>query len=296
MLYVVLAVLCSVLLGFIFKLFPRFGVDTFQAIVFNYITCVLCGWVHIGEFPAHPGVGTFLWQPYAMMLGLVFVSGFNLAAQTVRHFGVTVSQIMQRMSILMTVPFAVLLYQESAGILKIMGILAAIGAIILSNWPKKNAAAQLPADGVVKKAWLWAIPFFTWLLAAVIEVTFLFLEKESYIQPGDVRFICTVFFTAGLIGMTVAGTGWIRGTMQFSWRNVLAGIILGIPNYGSMLFLLLALSSGMEGSFVFPVTNVAIILLTTIGAVSVFKERLSTINWAGVLLSVLAITLISMKL
>jgi len=60
-----------------------------------------------------------------------------------------------------------------------------------------------------------------------------------------------------------------------------------------MLFLLMALGSGLEGSFVFPVTNVGIIFITTIGAVWLFQERLSRLNWLGIALAVAAIGLIS---
>ncbi len=123
MLYLLLTVACSVLLGFIFKLFARFGIDGFQAIVFNYATCFCCGWLHLGHFPVQAENFGAPWMPYALVLGLIFVSGFNMAALTVRYFGVTIGQIMQKMSILMTVPFAIFAYQESAGWVKIVGII-----------------------------------------------------------------------------------------------------------------------------------------------------------------------------
>ena len=92
MLYLILTVACSVLLGFIFKLFARYQVDGFQAIVFNYITCFTCGWLHLGSFPVKAENFGSAWMPYALVLGLIFISGFNMAALTVRHFGVTIGQ------------------------------------------------------------------------------------------------------------------------------------------------------------------------------------------------------------
>jgi uncharacterized membrane protein len=61
-----------------------------------------------------------------------------------------------------------------------------------------------------------------------------------------------------------------------------------------MLFMIMALGSGLEGSFVFPAINVSIIILTTIGAVALFQERLSRTNWIGIVFALTAITLISM--
>lgn len=290
MLFLLLSVLCSTLLGFIFKLFPRFGVDTFQAIVFNYFTCVACATLHQGEFPIQKNDFGAAWMPYALGLGFVFISGFNCAALTVRYFGVTISQIMQKMTLMLSVPFAILWYSESAGAAKIAGVALALASIVLVNWPRQKADDAQP---MARNAAFFAIPFLTWILAAVIDIVFIRVQNEGMIRFGDVSFISTVFGTAGTLGLAIALFGWATGRLRFSWRNVAAGILLGIPNYGSMLFILLALGSGMEGSLFFPLNNVGIILATTIGAVLLFRERLSVINWAGIAVAVAAIVLIS---
>ncbi len=307
MLYLSLTVLCSVLLGFIFKLFGRFGVDGFQAIVFNYITCFCCGWLHLGHFPVQSTHFSTPWMPYALVLGLIFIGGFNLAALTVRHFGVTIGQIMQKMSILITVPFAILAYQESAGPVKLLGILFALASIVLVNWPgtpELHSGEEQPGQNIRasseqrsvthnSKSLLW-IPIATWIMAGLLEVLLVRVQNEGFADMSDPTFIIAIFGTAGLIGLSLAVLGWISGRLAFSWKNVGAGVMLGIPNYGSMLFMLFALSSGLEGSFVFPVANVGIIVATTIGAVTLFREHLSRLNWVGILLAVTAIGLITL--
>lgn len=303
MFYLLLTVFCSVLLGFIFKLFARFGIDGFQAIVFNYFTCFCCGWLHLGRFPVHSDDFSSPWMPYALVLGIIFISGFNMAALTVRYFGVTIGQLMQKMSILMTVPFAILAYQESAGWLKIIGFLCALASIILVNWPAKMGQNPTQIDsetsvegssGVNFAKKIFWIPIATWILSGLLEVLFVRVQKEQLSDMRDPTFIITIFGTAGIIGFLLALFGWISARLQFSWKNVMAGIVLGIPNYGSMLFMLLALDSGLEGSFVFPVANVSIIIVTTIGAVLLFRERLSKLNWIGIMLAVAAIAFITL--
>ncbi len=293
MLYLVLSVCCSVLLGFAFKLFPRFGVDHFQAIVFNYVTCVGCGWIHLGRFPIAAEGLSAPWLPFAVFLGFVFIGGFNSAALTVQYFGVTISQVMQKMSILITVPFAILVYHESSGISKIIGICVALLAIVLVNWP-----SQAPSNGQVDATkrsnyFMILLPLITWLLSGVIEVVLLHVQDRRMIDPQSPAFITTVFGVAALLGLGISAEGWRTHRMQFAWRNVLGGIILGIPNYGSMLFMIMALGSGLEGSFVFPAMNVSIILLTTIGAVALFHEKLGRLNWLGIIFALVAIALIS---
>jgi drug/metabolite transporter (DMT)-like permease len=285
--YLILSIFCSVLIGFIFKMYPNYKVDTFQAIVFNYFVCVACATVHKNEFPIKAASFQEPWMPYALFLGFVFITGFNGAALTVKYFGLTISQIMQKMSILMTVPFAILWYNESTSWVKIVGILLALVAIVLVNLKEKNKESSL--ETTKKATWIILIPFITWFLAGIIEVVFVRVQNEKMIAFGDVSFISTVFGTAGVLGFLYSIWGWFTGKLTFSWRNVLGGIVLGIPNYGSMLFILLALGSGLEGSFFFPVCNIGIILLTTFGAVLLFKERLSQINWVGIALAVLSI-------
>lgn len=286
MLFLLAAVLCSVLLGFMFKVFPRFGIDTFQAIVFNYCTCLVCGILHLGRFPLSLTAPPPPWLPFALGLGLVFISGFNAAAATVRQFSLTLSQIMQRMSILLTVPFAWFMYHESAGWGKIAGFVCAIGAIIFVNLPGKSPAAQKTAGG------LWWLPLVTWILAGVIEMVFTIVQNEGLNDPNDPSFVATIFGTAGVIGLLMAAQGWRSGRLRFSWRHVAAGIMLGIPNYGSMFFLIKALGAGLEASFVFPTVNVSIIFITTIGAIVLFQEQLSNLNRIGIALAVAAILLI----
>ncbi len=288
MIFLFLSLFCSVLLGFIFKLFVRFEVDIFQAIVFNYLTCFVCGWLHLGHFPLGAEHFGTPWMPYALVLGLIFITGFNAAAYTVRYFGVTISQIMQKMSILMTVPFAVFVYGESSNWGKIAGFFLALVAIILVNWPSDKLESN--ADSFKNK---WWIPLLAWVLAGSLEVLFVVVNHEKLADLSDPTFIITIFGTAGCLGMLLAGWGWLKKELIFAWKNVAGGVLLGIPNYGSMLFMLWALDSGLEGSFVFPVTNVGIIVATTFGAVMFFHERLSKINWIGITVAVIAIIMIS---
>jgi drug/metabolite transporter (DMT)-like permease len=290
MLFLLLTVLCSVALGFLFKLFGRWGIDGFQAILFNYATCVLCGWVHLGHFPVQKSHFDTHWMPYALVLGLIFIGGFNLASITVRYFGVTVGQIMQKMSILMTVPFAMLAYGESTGWAKILGFVLALTSIVLVNWPRESSESQPEVQ--MRKHLLW-IPLLTWALSGLLEVLILRVQKEQLTDMSDPTFIINIFAIAGMIGLATALYGWWKKRLVWQWKNVAGGVILGIPNYGSMVFMLWALNSGLEGSFLFPVANVGIILLTTIGAVTLFHEKLSPLNWLGIGFALGAIALIS---
>ncbi|MEO8732845.1 MAG: hypothetical protein ABI373_00805, partial [Flavobacteriales bacterium] len=70
----------------------------------------------------------------------------------------------------------------------------------------------------------------------------------------------------------------------------IGGGLLGCVNYGSVYFMVRALSSsGLPGSSVFPLVNVGVIIFGSAASIILFKERLKPLHWAGIALSVAAL-------
>ncbi len=289
MIALLLSILFTTLLGVVFKLYSKFEIDIFQAIVFNYITCVLVAWLDIGTFPLQQSTMQAPWFNWAILLGFLFITGFNLAAQTVRYFGITAGAIMQKMSLGFTVVFSYWVMDEHMNPFKWLGVLAAILAIFFTNYPeKKETQKTQPID------WKMAIPILTLLFATLIEIIFLVVEKRVATKSADPVFIGTLFGTAaligiiGLMGITLSGKEKIKG------KNILAGIALGLPNYGAIYFMLKALGSDIDASVFFTLNNVGIIVFAALLAVFLFKDRFSKPQYFGLSLSILAIILISL--
>ena len=86
----------------------------------------------------------------------------------------------------------------------------------------------------------------------------------------------------------------MRKTRVPRWKNILAGIALGIPNYGSIYFLIKALDMhNLESSVIFPVNNVGIVALSVVCARILFNENLSLKNIVGVILAIISIALMN---
>lgn len=290
MLYLGLSIGCSTIIIIVFKLFKRFEIQTFQAIVFNYVTCVVCGWIVMQEFPIQRSMLTASWFPFALTLGIIFILTFNIIAQTVAHFGITISTIMQRMSVLLSVPFAIIAYAESLPLLKVIGLVAAVLAIIFANLPdQKNVIPK-----ALPHSWMWLYPALILLFSGFIEIILMYVERSTA-GESNLQFTTLLFATAALIGTIKVGIELLLGKNKLAWKNLVAGIALGIPNFGSIYFVLLALNVGWGGSVVFPVNNVAVIMLAVTIAWLFFGEKLSKINILGVLLAILAIILIGLS-
>ena len=103
-----------------------------------------------------------------------------------------------------------------------------------------------------------------------------------------------LFDVAGGIGMIVALIIMIGTRRKFRLKNVLAGVVLGVPNYGSIYFLLQAFeNSGMKSSVLFPVNNISIVVFSALAAIVFFKEKVSKLNMLGILLALVSIAIIS---
>jgi multidrug transporter EmrE-like cation transporter len=74
---------------------------------------------------------------------------------------------------------------------------------------------------------------------------------------------------------------------------VIAGLVLGVPNYFSIYFIIKALKNGMESSVVYPINHVGTVLFTSFLGVLIFKEKLIPKNYIGIVVAIVAIVMIA---
>ena len=113
--------------------------------------------------------------------------------------------------------------------------------------------------------------------------------NEAYI-------ITTVFSIAFVFGAIYLSYLVFFKNEKIAFKNVYWGILLGIPNYFSMLFLVKTLSYFPAASAtIFPINNIGIVAVSTLVSVWFFKEKLNSKNILGLVLSLTAIALIAIK-
>jgi len=118
------------------------------------------------------------------------------------------------------------------------------------------------------------------------------MAQEWYVTDDYFEFVYTSFFFAFIVGVGILI--FRKKIRSFSFNTIVGGIILGLINFCSIFFLVRGLSL-MQVSTFMPVYNVSVVVLTSLIGYVVFKERLSAVNWSGILLAVIAIILIAMK-
>jgi len=280
LIYLLFSILVSSFLYVVFKLFTQFKVNTVHAIVINYYIAFLFGFFMSESKMTVSEVTSSPWFIGTVFLGMLFIIIFNIMGITAQRSGVAVTSVATKMSVVIPVVFGLVVYQESAGFLKILGIVLALVAVYLAS-VKSN-------EGFKWRNILFPVLLF--LGSGTIDTALKFLET-NYVAGAQISiFSTTIFGFAGVFGTLFM---LFKGNWKIHWRSVLGGIALGIPNYFSIVFLLEALATeGLESSMVFTVNNVSIVMLSTLVGLLAFKERLLPKNWIGIGLAIISIFLV----
>lgn len=286
--WLVLSIACSSIIVLAFKFFDQFKIDTFNAIVINYLTCIIVGLpilfnsevslieTHIEE-----------WVPFAILLGAIFIGVFFLIGRTAQTSGVAIASLSMKLGYVMPIILAFLVYKESITNNKIIGIALTIVAIVLVSFPKKQ---------VNTSSKMIFYPFIIFLFSGFADSVVQFVEHKYFFASGADQFTVFLFGTAGLLGLLILLFKQMIGKRKkISIKDMVGGVLLGIPNYGSIYFFIKALNHpNMESSMAFPVNNIGIVLVSSLLAFLLFKEKLSLLNYLGLTIAFLSIVILSL--
>jgi drug/metabolite transporter (DMT)-like permease len=283
MIYLCLAILCSSLINLIFKKFGRFKIHTLTAIVFNYITCSLLGqalgwqWVFGLENTQQP---YFL---FALVLGIVFIAIFFCMAKTTEIFGVGVNSVSAKMGFIFPTVFFMVYLNESLQALQWIAIsIALVSILLIVPRGKQNSSIKL---------YHILFPVLVFIGSGIIDSAIKWMDLFHNSSDSPLMASTSIFSSAALIGIGIL----VFNPRYINLKNIVAGIILGVPNLFSIYFLIMAinkLENWSTGLF-FASNNMGVILLSTLAAVFLMGEKLSKKQAIGLSLSLISIFIIS---
>jgi drug/metabolite transporter (DMT)-like permease len=270
----------------LFKLFDKRQVNTLQAIIVNYFTAFACGFVLYEGTISVSEITTSKWFTGAVLLGLLFITIFNLMALTAQRNGVSVASVAAKMSVIIPVIFGIYVYNESTGFFKLLGIFLALFAVYLTAY-KTNIVRGLRHN--------LSFPFMVFLGSGIIDTSIKYIEI-NYVPPKGIPiFSGTIFLIAGVLGLVFLMIKNLNKKVTFDPKSLIGGLLLGIVNYCSIYFLLKALQlDNLESSTIFTVNNVAIVMVSTLVGLWVFKEHISRKNWIGISMAIISIYLVTL--
>ena len=270
-----------------FKYFEKINVNNLQAISANYFTAGILSIIFLPisfEFDKINYSNTTIFFVLAFIVGLLFVLTFNLYAHGAQKIGVAPSTIANKMSMIIPIIIGIILLNEEVTFNKILGISFAFVAIFLSSIGdskyrlNKNHLiiivllfiGQGLADGILN----WA--------------------QEFILNGSNMNlFFAVTFLAAGFSGLLFLFFKLSSQKVKIEPKSIVWGIVLGIPNYLTLLYFVKSLKSELfSSSEIFPIINIGVIIFCTILSIILFRERVSIYNWLGVILGVFSIVII----
>ena len=281
MIYIFLSVCCSVFVSVLLKLAKRYHIDAFQAISWNYpVAALLTFLLFKPEIPAYQ---TSTYSVY-IGLGVFLPTLFVVLALSIRYTGIVKTDIAQRLSLFIPVIAAFFIFNESPSFIKMAGISIAFLAIIFSiPWQKQNDYSKS----------YWIYPLIVFVGMGIIDVLFKQIAKSQQIPFTSSLFV--VFILAFLVSFLYFSYLIIFKALKPAFINLLCGLILGLGNFGNIFFYIKAHQVlANDPSLVFSSMNIGVIILGSAVGVFIFREKLTRLNYAGILLALVSIIVLTL--
>ncbi|MCK4569342.1 MAG: DMT family transporter [Bacteroidales bacterium] len=284
MIFLILTILQSTAIFAVMKLFNRFKIDNWQAITINYIIASILGYIiYKGEISASL-ILEKSWFEFAIILGITFIGTFFIFALSSQRVGVALTSVASKMSVVIPVIAGLILLNEKITLLAGIGVGIALIAFYLTLGGGANRS--FPRKYVI-------FPLLLFLGNGINDTIMKYSEHHFVEDTNDLVLFLSVIFTAALIlGLIISTKRYIDQRYSISFRNIIAGIVLGLLNFGSTFYILKSMGI-YESSVVFPVANAGIVCLSALVGFFFFREKLSRQNWAGIIMAILAILLIA---
>jgi drug/metabolite transporter (DMT)-like permease len=285
MILLLIAILFYVGIFVTFKLFSRYNISNFTAIMINYLVASLTGLLAFGGFSK---LGTIINAPWiwvAVIIGILFVIVFYLFAICSQKLSVTMTAMSSKMSVVIPVFALLYLFNDAITPLKIAGLVLVILSLYLIMKPDEKTR--------IDKKYLF-IPISIFIGAGVSDTLFGYAKRTFEITSStdSALFVSTIFGISFILGIIIFPFTIKRGKPLMVKADLIGGFALGIINFLAVFFFTYA-QGYFQASVFFPIFNVGVVALSALTGLIFFKERLNKYNYIGLAISLIAIALIN---
>ena len=274
MFYLLLTILCSVLNSIIIRLSNHRVKNELAMFASNYVVCALLAIIFLDKSISFGfEFDVFL---LGIITGFLFIASFFFFKMNIKENGIVLSSTFMKLGILIPTLMAIVVFKEEPRFTQIIGIIFSILAIILINYEK---------DSVNKSNKLG------WLILLLVISGFSDSAANIYENITD---LSNEIFTLLAFGFALVFTmlAMLKDRERINLIDVLFGIVLAIPNYFSVSFILLALEK-IPAILVYPIYSVGTIITVTLVGVLFFKEKLSKNKCFALCLILIALALLN---
>ena len=283
MLYLLLAIVSSTLI----TLFMRLGEgkirNNMAMFTVNYLICVVMSRISMGKMDLFTNAeGIHVAVGLGLFSGIMYLVSFVFMQWNMRKNGVVLTSTFTKLGVLVPTIMAIVVFREQPKLMQTLGIILAIAAIIIIHFDKENDGAAKAVGGSFK----------IWLLLQLLVSGFTDSLANIYDKAGSAALKDHYLFYTFLAALALAVIMTFKKKVKVSKWDLIFGFIIGIPNYFSASFLLLALQS-VPAIITYPVYSVGTIVAITVGSVVLFKEQISSRKRVALLIVMLALVLLN---
>ena len=278
MLFLVLSIICSVVVGVIFKITRKYNTNPTQIVAFNYVFAMLLCYFTFSPDLKEVTVNS-PWAIY-IAIGVLLPAVFLFLVASIKHMGIVKTDAAQRLSLFIPILAAWFIFKEEFNSYKVIGLLTGFLALLF--------ILQKQAANTGNK---WIYPAIVLFGFGVIDI--LFKQIALYTTLPYTTSLFVVFAIAVLVALFIVAYEFVIKKARFESKNILFGALVGLFNFGNILFYLKAHKAFSENpSTVFAGMNMGVIILGSVVGLLFFKEKLSKINFVGIILALISIIFI----
>ena len=267
-----------------FKMFEKYRVDNLQGLLFNYITAGIFSCLFLESRFSLEYIINSDWLFHAIIIGTLFIVVFNFYALGTQKVGIAITAVANKMSLIIPVSAAIVLYGDSFTFLKGVAFILALSGLYLSSTKRGKLSFKRKYLGLI---------ILVFLGQGIADAIFNDFAQKFASERGYL-FFTVLFFTASISGIIIYSIKSIKSRNPLQLKSVFWGVLFGIPNFFSLLFFLRALGTpNLNSSIVFTLVSIGVVVSSSLIGILLFKEKLSKTNWIGISLSICAIYIFS---
>ena len=285
MIWLILALLASTSIMIGFKLYPRFNINSLQSISVNYLVAFFAGLITLSTKNQSPDIHS-AWLPLSLISGIFLALTFFAFSESAAKVGIALTSVSSKMSVIIPVILGFFLFKETIQVFKVLGIIVSLPAFYFIF--KNKGFNKL-------KSTLILLPLLLFIGNGTND-SLLKSAQFYFLRNNDdyINYLTIAFAVSFLICTILVFYNRIINKTSIKFKNIIAGIVLGILNWYSTLFFLNGLSTTDVTVFI-PIFNAGIVSLGAFTGVIFFKENLTKWNFFGLFLEIIAIILIAVS-
>ena len=252
-----------------------------QIVLWNYVFALLLCYLFFAPdlAPVNAAAPWGIYIPLMVLLPSIFL----LLSMSIKHMGIVRTDAAHRLSLFIPILAAWFIFKEDFNTLKLAGLALGFPALLLILAKKSD-----------KDSKQWIYPASVLLGFGIVDILFKQIALNTTLPYTTSLFI--VFAGALVVSLLIVIYQTFIKKIQPKIINFAFGALVGIFNFGNILFYLKAHKAFADNpSTVFAAMNIGVILVGSLAGIMAFKEKVSKYNYAGLVLALAAIIIITLS-